>query len=279
MMLYMGLVINTLALAGIFHLVGQKIYLPLLRLLKKNNQDHPQGFWKLMPKIFLAQFLKLSLEPLRSKEVQDFELRERQLFFATNSLGLILGMGLSLLTLVLPGFFYWGEHLSKTAMNLQEFSWIYYLSTNYLFGSIIGFIFAGALRFLLPQTGCFFWLGLQGVLSGVMSLGLAWGLILGDLFSGFLKQAWSERKDQEFLIRNSISTTLIFVFLFLSPWLQNFAELVRIEASASENRVFQLLGIFCFWWILDLTLNMVFFHFRYQHLESIGTRKLGKFKN
>ncbi len=268
MILLFGFLVNTLLFFSLAHFMGRKTFIPYIESMTRLNNFRSLSFWKLMPRIFLGQFLKISMEPLHSEEIKGFGLRERQFFFATNTIGLMVAMGLSLLVLIIPGFFYWGEYLAKTAMGLQDFNWIFYLSTNYLFGSVGAFVCAMLLRCLIPQTGCLFWVALQGVLSGVMSLGFAWGVILGDIFFGFVRQSFMEKKDKEFLIRNLISTCLVLTFLLASPWIQNFVEVFRWEFGGSENRLIQLLLMFLFWWMVDLIANMTFFHFRFQSLKG-----------
>lgn len=270
-MILFGFIFNSFLFWVLFWFMGEKLYSARLsRLQGPEESSKSPVFFKAIPRMLLQQFFKFSLEPLEVKKLLGIPLRWQQFLVATHSLSLLCGMTLALLfSIFMPFGFYWGENLAKMAMDLTDYHWVFILSTNYLLGTLYGLTFSLVGRSVFRQTGVFYWLAIQGVLSGVMSLGFAWGLILGDWAMGFIFVLFKNRQSSDFCWRHSISLLLMVLFLIASPWLQNLVQIFWVEVGVSQLRLIHLLLMSSFFLIMDLGLNSIFFHFRWKYQNRI----------
>lgn len=93
----------------------------------------------------------------------------------------------AVLTILALGLFGFGiqsflQSSSQFANQLQEYSFLFHLSDNYLMGALIGFAIGALIRLAFRLPGVSYWAAGSLLLAGVLSLGSAWGFILGEMF-------------------------------------------------------------------------------------------------
>lgn len=231
---------------------------------KKNN------FWGQFIWILCGNFGVLNPEnknrlDKKSVSLFRFPLRSRQLWLASDSLGFLAAVVLNYFLFInLELGQKWVQILSRESMNLQDFHWIFYLSTNYLMGALIGFTFSFVARLLLPQRGVFVGFSLLAITSGVFSFGICWGIVLGDLAFSTFWELIKGLKDREVLWSQSLRVVLLTVLLIFTTDLQQEAQTWVFDSPVALQKVYQLLGLMGFYFCLDFLIQMSFFHFRHQ---------------
>ncbi len=275
-MIFFIFILNGVLFYLLSRFVFEKMYDRLLSVLEEKAKVELQNFWRMFPLVLLIQFTKMNWEPLSFKKLSHLSQRLQQLFMASQTLSLGTGFLIAMFfSFILPGGFFFGEALSRLAMGLEEFHWVFYLSTNYLLGTLSGALFGLVVGLLVRRSGILFWLPLQGVYSGVMSLGLAWGILLGDLLAGVISHLIRNRESDDFRYRYTISILVLVLLIGFSGIIQNFVQTFQVSSNAIQERLIHLMVLFVFWAMVDFGLNMVFFHFR----AWSNSLAFGKMKN
>lgn len=168
----------------------------------------------------------------------------------------------------LIGSIIWAPSFGKSILKVSQLSeppeWIYWLSSNYLVGALIGFILSALVRLVIKKSGSTAWVGAQAVGVGVMSLGMGWGIALGDLLASYCRDMF-QKSDLNRRLRAVVTVSLGIVFLLLSSEYQQLVQNFFAEYSTLQARFFQLVMMIGSFWILDLAIVSALFHFKYQY--------------
>jgi hypothetical protein len=149
---------------------------------------------------------------------------------------------------------------SQLANSLQEHSWIFYLSENFLLGALLGIFIGAALRLTLRLSGVSWWVGANLLLAGVLSLGAAWGFILGDFFIGLLEDLYLFR-DRDFRLRSLIGIGTGLVFLLLTTPFEISVMNWMNGGYSVQLRLLQLAVMSFVFLLIESAVALAFFHF------------------
>ncbi|MEZ0393205.1 MAG: hypothetical protein ACAH59_13375, partial [Pseudobdellovibrionaceae bacterium] len=141
--------------------------------------------------------------------------------------------------------------------------WIYELATNYLLGALMGAAIGGLIRFMTRLSGVAWWMSSNLMIAGVLSLGAAWGFVMGDLIVGFALSFLSV-KERDCRIRALLGASLAVVMLFLTTPFQTFV-LTWLNGQFTPGMRTLQLGVMSFLFLaIETALALGFFHFYFQ---------------
>lgn len=175
------------------------------------------------------------------------------------------GVGFAQALLGLGLFLYGFEHLMETSSRLvgsgeDSSAWVYELAQNFFVGALFGFVLGSVLRFILRISGVAWWSGMNLLLSGILSLGGAWGFFLGDFLAGALED-FIRHSQKDFRFRTGISLAFGLVMLLLTTPYQNFVLDWMNGQYSVQLRTFQLAAMIFVFLVLESALALGFFHF------------------
>lgn len=155
-----------------------------------------------------------------------------------------------------------GSSLAKIAFSAEPPEWIFWLSQSYFAGALYGFLISFFVSWAIKKSGFTGWLGLQGVLSGTMSLSMGWGIIIGDLCGSYFWDLYSA--DRNWKMRAAINLAFGFIFVLMASEFQTDVQEIFFEATSSLGRFFLLIIMATIFWMTDFLFSVVVFHFKHQ---------------
>lgn len=175
----------------------------------------------------------------------------------------------AILLLALGVFAFGFENLMNTSSQIIRVAgdsvgiWVYSLAENYLVGALIGLGIGAFARLITKMSGVSWWLGLALLLSGILSLGAAWGFILGDFAMGLVLDL-RKSADRNTKLRIFIGLGLALLFLVLTPLYQSLVMGWINGQYSVQLRHFQLAVMVFGLLAVESLVALTVFHFAYQ---------------
>ena len=165
----------------------------------------------------------------------------------------------------------WSElmgHFSRWFSSGETPLWVYGLATNFLPGALIGVCLGAGLRGLFRISGVALWSGASLLAAGVLSLGGAWGLFLGDFIAGVLEDGirYSGKA-----ARLRLLGALVFAVLGLlatAPFLHLVMDFFG-GAYSTQLRMVQLCIMVIAFLGFETLASMTFFHFYFEKKKAV----------
>jgi Na+/phosphate symporter len=169
--------------------------------------------------------------------------------------------------LFLYGFEWLFQASSQMIRNVEEDTWVFALSHNYLLGALIGFALGGIVRLVTRMSGVAWWMGAHGLLAGILSLGGAWGFFLGDFIVGLVEDFFRHRKP-DFRLRIYLGLTLGVFGLLFTTVIQNFVMLWINGQYSVQLRSLQFAAMVFLFLLLESVVALTFFHFYFLKVQK-----------
>ncbi len=180
--------------------------------------------------------------------------RSRQLWLALSSVAFASSFLIYFL-LPLSGPFLSLFSLISRGENPPE--WLFWLGENSWYGLGFGMLVGALLRGVLRYCGFYFLFSGGMLLTGIVSLGSAWGIFLGGFLFGSLENFW-RFSGKEFRLRSGISLAFGLGGLLLAPLV---SILVSNLAYSVQLRWLQWLFLVFSLLVSETLTSLVFFHF------------------
>jgi len=171
------------------------------------------------------------------------------------------------------GIFIFGfENLLNTSSQIvrasEQSPWIYSLAHNYLAGALIGVVLGSVLRLVTRMSGVAWWAGMNLLLSGILSLGGAWGFILGDFLMG-LAEDFYKHKEKDYRLRCGFGISFGLGVLILSAPFQWLVTSWINGQYSVQLRSLQLAFMVFVFLALESSVALGFLHF-YFHRKKVN---------
>lgn len=174
--------------------------------------------------------------------------------------------GVSLFLLGLGLFLYGFEELLQASSRLTESGgapdWVYELARNYLQGALLGAAIGAVFRVVFRLSGIAWWVGTNLLLSGILSLGGAWGFFLGDFLVSVLED-YITHAEKDFRWRARLALGFGFLMLILTTPFQTLVMTWMNGQYSVYLRGLQLAFMIFVYLFLESVLSLAFFHFYY----------------
>lgn len=179
--------------------------------------------------------------------------------------------GVSLFFLGLGLFLFGFENLMQASSRLTESgeasSWVYELARNYFTGALLGAGVGAAFRLVFRMSGLAWWSGMNLLLSGILSLGGAWGFFLGEFLVAVLEDFLTHR-ERDFQWRSRLAFGFgVFMLFLTTPFQSLVMDWMNGQYSVYLRGVQLAFMIFVFLF-LESVLSLSFFHFYYLKKRS-----------
>ena len=146
--------------------------------------------------------------------------------------------------------------------------WIFWLGENSWLGLAVGFLIGSFLHATFRFSGFFFLVSAALLLTGIMSLGTAWGVFLGGFLVGALENFWRFR-GKEFRLRSGIALAFGLGGLILAPFIQILVTNFILGSYSAQLRWFQWISLVAVFLAVETLASLVFFHFYYAQNQKL----------